>query len=87
MNAKKPYMARLYKRVLNVAYYSWFGRPKMPKSVLITGCSDGGIGHALAENLAMRGLTVFATARSTSKITGFDDYSNVYLLNLDVTLP
>lgn len=35
------------------------------KTVLITGCAPGGIGHSLATNLHDAGLRVFATARST----------------------
>jgi 1-acylglycerone phosphate reductase len=57
----------------------------MPKSVLITGCSNGGIGQALVRSFAKHGLTVFATARSTSNITGLGRFSNIHLLTLDVT--
>jgi 1-acylglycerone phosphate reductase len=38
------------------------------KSVLITGCSKGGLGDALARELHQRGLRVIATARDTSKM-------------------
>lgn len=40
------------------------------KVALITGCSDGGIGHALALELHNRGWRVFATARRVEAITG-----------------
>src|SRR4051812_17493244 len=39
------------------------------KSVLVTGCTEGGIGGALAEMFHERGYHVFATARKTSKIS------------------
>lgn len=38
------------------------------KSVLITGCSVGGIGDALAKEFHRNGLRVFATARNPTKI-------------------
>ncbi|WPG98066.1 Hypothetical protein R9X50_00085100 [Acrodontium crateriforme] len=39
-----------------------------PKTVLITGCTPGGIGHSLAREFHAQGLRVFATARQTSTI-------------------
>lgn len=41
----------------------------MPKSVLITGCTKGGIGHSLAKEFHSRGFRVFATARNASSIS------------------
>lgn len=55
------------------------------KSVLITGCSKGGIGSALAAEFQGRGLHVFATARSLSKMDHLSNLPNVSLLCLDVT--
>ncbi|KAK9482080.1 hypothetical protein V1527DRAFT_477521 [Lipomyces starkeyi] len=55
------------------------------KSVLITGCSDGGIGSALAHAFQSRGLHVFATARTLSKMSQLAQLSNVTLITLDVT--
>jgi 1-acylglycerone phosphate reductase len=55
------------------------------KSVLITGCSDGGTGSALAVSFQKRGLHVFATTREVSKMSSLKDLPNVTLLRLDVT--
>lgn len=54
------------------------------KTVLITGCSDGGIGSALAIVLQQRGLHIFATARDASKMSALKDLPNVTMLTLDV---
>ncbi|KAI0486463.1 hypothetical protein F4859DRAFT_470459 [Xylaria cf. heliscus] len=54
------------------------------KTVLITGCSDGGIGAALAAEFQLRGLRVFATARDPSKMAGLAAL-NIETLALDVT--
>ena len=58
-----------------------------PKSALVTGCSAGGIGFALASAFQKRGLHVFATARTLSKISALEKLPNVTLLTLDVTSP
>ncbi|KAE8353433.1 hypothetical protein BDV28DRAFT_108056 [Aspergillus coremiiformis] len=55
------------------------------RSVLITGCSAGGIGSALAETFHSRGLHVFATARSASKMAHLEKLPNITLMELDVT--
>ncbi|KAF4634135.1 hypothetical protein G7Y89_g3980 [Cudoniella acicularis] len=54
------------------------------KSVLITGCSDGGIGGALALTFQALGFHVFATARNMSKMSAVANLPNVTLLTLDV---
>lgn len=55
------------------------------KSVLITGCSAGGIGAGLAEAFHENGYYVFATARTPSKISqSLAEASNVTVLTLDV---
>jgi 1-acylglycerone phosphate reductase len=57
------------------------------KTVLITGCSAGGIGHALVLAFQRRGFTVFATARSVIKMADIKTLPNVHVLALDVTSP
>ncbi|KAJ8105164.1 hypothetical protein ONZ43_g7534 [Nemania bipapillata] len=57
----------------------------MPQqTVLVTGCSDGGIGAALAAEFQLRGLRVFATARDPSKMTSLTALG-IETLALDVT--
>jgi 1-acylglycerone phosphate reductase len=55
------------------------------KAVLITGCSAGSIGHALALAFHARKFHVFATARSLSKMSTLSSLPNVTLLALEVT--
>lgn len=57
------------------------------KTVLITGCSTGGIGWALAKAFQKRGFHVFATARDTSKAADLSELSDVEILPLDVADP
>lgn len=55
------------------------------KTVLITGCSAGGIGAALADAFHQKGYHVFATARTPSKIPETLSRSpNVTVITLDV---
>jgi 1-acylglycerone phosphate reductase len=58
-----------------------------PPSVLITGCSEGGIGSALATCFAARGLVVFATARNVQRMAHLANTPNIHLLELDVSNP
>ncbi|KAJ5126667.1 hypothetical protein N7448_007446 [Penicillium atrosanguineum] len=58
-----------------------------PKTVLITGCSTGGIGWAMAKSFQQRGFYVFATARDPSKAADLAELENVEVLELDVTIP
>ncbi|KAJ7022398.1 hypothetical protein C8F04DRAFT_240679 [Mycena alexandri] len=56
------------------------------KTILVTGCSTGGIGAAIAYALANQGHTVFATARDTSRLAPeLSSHTNVTALQLDVT--
>lgn len=57
------------------------------ETVLITGCSDGGIGSALAVEFQRRGYHVFATARDASRMSKLKGLSGVTQLSLDVVKP
>ena len=56
----------------------------MQKSALITGCSKGGIGDALALEFHERGVRVFSTARNLSKVEHHQALG-IEVLQLDVT--
>jgi 1-acylglycerone phosphate reductase len=55
------------------------------RTVLITGCSKGGIGFSLAKEFAVQGWHVFATARRISTMEGLSSIPGITLLSLDVT--
>ncbi|TGO63214.1 hypothetical protein BCON_0014g00030 [Botryotinia convoluta] len=57
------------------------------KTVFITGCSDGGIGSALALTFQKLGFQVFASARDVSNMSALEGLSNMTYLVLDVTDP
>ncbi|KAK9368620.1 NAD(P)-binding protein [Lipomyces kononenkoae] len=52
--------------------------------VLITGCSDDGIGYGLALTFQQQGYHVFATARNPDKMSKLKGLPNITLLTLDV---
>ncbi|KAF8071602.1 NAD-P-binding protein [Lyophyllum atratum] len=54
------------------------------RTVLITGCSAGGIGHALAKEYHSRGLHVIATARSLDSMAELERLG-ITVMPLDVT--
>lgn len=54
------------------------------RTVLITGCTDGSIGSALAIAFHKAGLHVYATARNTAKMTNLSSLG-IETLELDVT--
>ena len=55
----------------------------MARTILITGCSDGGLGAALAIAFHKRGNRVFATARNTAKMASLKA-AGIDTLALDV---
>ncbi|KAF5015050.1 hypothetical protein F66182_13755, partial [Fusarium sp. NRRL 66182] len=55
----------------------------MARTILITGCSDGGMGAALAKEFHRRGDRVFATARNVSKMASLEAIG-IEVLTLDV---
>lgn len=57
------------------------------KTVLITGCSTGSIGSALAKVFLEHDFHVFAGVRSRSKAQDLAELSSVDLVELDVTAP
>lgn len=56
----------------------------MPRTVLITGCTPGGIGHCLAQEFKSKGLRVFATARKAESINDLKG-KGIETLSLEVT--
>ena len=54
------------------------------KSALITGCSEGGIGDALAQEFLRKGLRVFATARDLNSVQHLEELG-CDVCRLDVT--
>ncbi|KAF3391544.1 NADPH-dependent 1-acyldihydroxyacetone phosphate reductase [Penicillium rolfsii] len=58
--------------------------PVSKRSILITGCSTGGVGHELAIEFAARGFRVFATARSTQSLQSLEK-KGIETFALDVT--
>ncbi len=54
------------------------------RSVLITGCSSGGIGDALAQEFHRRGLRVFPSARNLAKMEHLRELG-LELVQLDIS--
>lgn len=53
--------------------------------VLITGCSQGGMGFEIALAFARKGCTVYATSRSLSSMVALSRVPSIHTLELDVT--
>ncbi|KAF5352465.1 hypothetical protein D9756_006019 [Leucocoprinus leucothites] len=56
----------------------------MSRVVLVTGCTTGGIGHALAQEFAHQGCIVYATSRRVETIADLGN-PKIHKLTLDVT--
>jgi hypothetical protein len=82
-----PASSSTIKLFLDYFNYSNLPKPSVmenQKSVLITGCSEGGIGDALAQEFLKRGCKVFATARNLDTVQHLKELGcEVY--KLDVT--
>ncbi|KIM32572.1 hypothetical protein M408DRAFT_62377 [Serendipita vermifera MAFF 305830] len=57
----------------------------MRSTVLITGCSAGGAGNAIAKTYNSKGLHVFATARRLAAMENLQGIPGITLVQLDVT--
>lgn len=55
------------------------------KTVLITGCSEGGLGEALGKAFRAQGFRVLATVRNMSKSGFLTEIPGIEILELDVT--
>lgn len=55
------------------------------KSVLITGCSEGSLGYAMARTFSEHGFHVFATVRSLAKAGALVNDDGIEVLILDIT--
>jgi 1-acylglycerone phosphate reductase len=55
------------------------------KTVVVTGCSNGGLGAAMAKAYQARGFRVFATLRNRAKVGSLADIEGIEILELDVT--
>ncbi|KAI1306634.1 putative short-chain dehydrogenases/reductase [Xylaria venustula] len=55
------------------------------KTVLVTGCSHGGLGEAMAKAYHARGFKVFAAVRNTAKAKSLSEIKGIDILELDVT--
>lgn len=71
--------------IFDTIFLSHRGSTMARQTALVTGCSEGGIGFAIAAEFQARGVHVFATARSPSKVESLARLPHVTVLALDVT--
>ncbi|KAK2779329.1 hypothetical protein FQN52_002498, partial [Onygenales sp. PD_12] len=57
----------------------------MAKTVLVTGCSKGGLGATMAKVYASKGFRVFATLRNKSKTGDLTEIDGIEIVELEVT--
>ncbi|PYI07006.1 putative short-chain dehydrogenases/reductase [Aspergillus sclerotiicarbonarius CBS 121057] len=57
----------------------------MAKTVLITGCSDGGLGAAMARVYQAKGFRVFAALRNQTKARSLTEIEGLEIVQLEVT--
>ncbi|KAJ5579604.1 1-acyl dihydroxyacetone phosphate reductase [Penicillium hispanicum] len=57
----------------------------MAKTVLVTGCSDGGLGAAMAKVYRSKGFRVFATLRNKAKAGSLTEIDGIEIVELEVT--
>lgn len=57
----------------------------MTKTVLITGCSNGGLGAAMAKVYHAKGFQVFATIRNKAKAGSLGEIDGIEIIELEVT--
>ncbi|PYH96940.1 1-acyl dihydroxyacetone phosphate reductase [Aspergillus ellipticus CBS 707.79] len=55
------------------------------KSVLVTGCSDGGLGAAMAKVYHAKGFRVFAALRNKAKVGSLAEIDGIEIVELEVT--
>ncbi|KAJ5108873.1 short-chain dehydrogenases/reductase [Penicillium angulare] len=55
------------------------------KTVLVTGCSAGGLGEAMAKVYHEKGFRVFAAVRNTAKVGYLSEIKGIEIVKLDVT--
>ncbi|OBT78017.1 hypothetical protein VF21_03128 [Pseudogymnoascus sp. 05NY08] len=55
------------------------------RTVVVTGCSNGGLGAAMAKAYQARGFRVFATLRNRAKVGPLEEIEGIEILELDVT--